>query len=623
MMKLRPLANRPWPTLLLAAVTASVALGRMSAAAAAAPSDAATDTAIHVVQGRAHRSPLEGRRVTVSGIVTGVTDDEFFLQSAPGSEDDDPATSEGLVVVMAGSATLRIGDAVSVSGLISEDRPGGRDSNLTSTRLIAEDDVTVNAHGAALPAAVLLGRGGRNPPRETIDDDSAGSVESGTLHFDPAADAIDFFESLEAMRVTVPRPRAVSGTSEYGEVVVIADDGAGNPSLSDDGLLVLARGDANPERLLVDDAWEAVPDVVAGARFEGPLVGVLTYEWGTYRLWLTEPCPAARGGRGRDQAAKIAAGALRIVSYNVENLSPRSDPARIAALARQIVDALGAPDLLALQEVQDGSGPDDDGVVSAAATFRVLQEAIDAAGGPTYQALEIAPRDGRDGGQPGGNIRVAYLLRSDSALQLVSHPGGTATNSAAVIADDSGAPQLSFSPGRWATSDPAWKRSRVPLAIELEWHGRSLFVINNHWNSKRGDDGLFGPIQPPVLHSQERRLPQAALIHSFASQLLSHDEQALVIALGDFNDFGFSAPLQRLQRDGVLTDQMGLLPPLQRWSYVYQGNAQALDHLLLSPGFAASGAEISFAPMHLNAAFPNQASDHDPLLLTVRWPDQR
>jgi len=621
MMTHRFQAAAPLLTLLISAAMATASWACVPSATAEAPPPLPGETALHAVQGRAHRSPLEGQTVTVSGIVTARAGTSFFLQSAPGAEDDDPATSEGLEVVMAGAGALNSGDHVRVTGQVSEDRPGRRDSYLTTTRLIADATTTLISTGAALPAAVVLGRGGRAVPREVIDDDSEGHVESGPLHFDPADDAIDFFESLESMRVIVPEPRAVSGTSEHGEVVVIADGGKDNPSLSDAGLLVLGPGDSNPERLLVDDALQDVLEVTAGARFEGPMVGVMTYAWGTYRLWLTEPCPPAKGGMRPGQASPQGDDALRIVSYNVENLSPRSDPARIAALAAHIVNALGAPDLLALQEVQDGTGPDKDDTVSAADTFRVLQEAIDAAGGPTYQALEIAPVNGADGGQPGGNIRVAYLLRTDSALHLASRPGGTPTNSTTITTNDQGEPQLSFSPGRWEPNDKAWDRSRVSLALELEWHGRPLFVINNHWASKGPDDGLFGPVQPPVRHSEVKRLPQAALVHRFAAELLELDSQALVIALGDFNDFGFSAPLQRLQEGDVLTDLMGQLPPLQRWSYIYQGNAQALDHLLISPGFSGSGAEIDFAPVHVNAAFPNQASDHDPLVLTLRWPD--
>ena len=50
------------------------------------------------------------------------------------------------------------------------------------------------------------------PPTLVIDDDATGDVEtSGT--FDPATDGIDFYESLEAMRVQVNNAVAVGPTN--------------------------------------------------------------------------------------------------------------------------------------------------------------------------------------------------------------------------------------------------------------------------------------------------------------------------------------------------------------------------------------------------------------------------
>ena len=49
-------------------------------------------------------------------------------------------------------------------------------------------------------------------------------------------------------------------------------------------------------------------------------------------------------------------------------------------LAQQIVGSLNAPDIVALQEIQDNSGTTDDGVVAAAETFAALIAAIEAAG---------------------------------------------------------------------------------------------------------------------------------------------------------------------------------------------------------------------------------------------------
>ena len=56
-----------------------------------------------------------------------------------------------------------------------------------------------------------------------------------------------------------------------------------------------------------------------------------------------------------------------------------------------------------------------------------------------------------------------------------------------------------YNPGRIEPTDAAFTNSRKPLAGEFLFNGRRLFVIANHFNSKGGDDPLFGRFQPPVL----------------------------------------------------------------------------------------------------------------------------
>ncbi len=47
-----------------------------------------------------------------------------------------------------------------------------------------------------------------------------------------------------------------------------------------------------------------------------------------------------------------------------------------------------SPDIVGLQEVQDGSGSTDDGVTSAAATLQMLVDEIVAQGGPNYEFID-------------------------------------------------------------------------------------------------------------------------------------------------------------------------------------------------------------------------------------------
>ncbi|MEZ5314292.1 MAG: hypothetical protein R2862_11945 [Thermoanaerobaculia bacterium] len=114
--------------------------------------------------------------------------------------------------------------------------------------------------------------------------------------------------------------------------------------------------------------------------------------------------PAAPDLAGR--AARTAG----LATLNLENLSIANGADRMPAFGRVLTDELGAPAIVALEEVQDDSGPANDGVVTAERTSRVPVAAIRAAGGPRYEATWIDPENNRDGGQPSGNIRIALLF---------------------------------------------------------------------------------------------------------------------------------------------------------------------------------------------------------------------
>jgi predicted extracellular nuclease len=601
--------------------------------ALAVPAWAQPQARISDVQGRSHTSPLAGDSVTLTGIVTSVARDStsgfdlITLQSAPSDEDASAATSEALFVRLDDGPAVSTGDLLRVGGRIKEYNPGGVDTNLRFTTLMASGPGEV-LDQRALPRAVVLGKAGRSVPAATIDDDTRGHLARYPGEFDPDHDALDFFESLEGMRVAVPDALAVDSTNRYGELVLLPDGGTASESLSGPAL-VLSAGDYNPERVMVQrgrwkDGESRVPDVDTGARFDAPFVGVMSYGYGNFKVLLTEPAPAPAGAV--EPFASIGAvpeGHARIASYNVENLSPSSAPAKFAVLGRHIAQDLGAPDLVALQEIQDDSGPVDDGVTSGAATLAALVEAIDAAGGPAYEALEIPPEDGADGGQPGGNIRVAFLVRTDGALEAVRRPGGGPKVAVDLTGVAAGAPALSHSPGRLAPDDTAWRGGRVPLVLELAFAGEPLFVVSCHLKSKGGDTPLFGMVQPFERPSEELRGRQAQVLADFVRRLTESDPSARVVVLGDLNDFQFSEPVRTLISEGGLHNLTDELPAGERWTYIYQGNAQALDHVLVSPGFAeAVGGldRLGYGVAHLNTAFTTGASDHDPCVLTFPVP---
>ncbi|MBK6432040.1 hypothetical protein [Candidatus Amarolinea dominans] len=106
---------------------------------------------------------------------------------------------------------------------------------------------------------------------------------------------------------------------------------------------------------------------------------------------------------------------ITLATFNVENLDPTDPPAKFAALANQIVTNLAAPDILAVEEVQDSDGPANTSVVEASVTWGLLISAIQTAGGPTYDFRNVDPVDDQDGGEPGGNIRVGFLFPPTAA----------------------------------------------------------------------------------------------------------------------------------------------------------------------------------------------------------------
>ena len=576
-------------------------------------------TRIHDIQGAAHISPKNGQPVgAVPGIVTAKSGTEFWLQDP--SPDADPATSEGIAVYTASAPSVAVGDSVTVSGTVTEFRPGGTSGtgNLTTTE-ITSPTVTVVSHGNPLPPATLVGPGGRVPPASVIEDDATGDVENSGI-FDPASDGIDFWESMEGMRVEIDNAAVVGPTTSNGELPVVP---AGSGTRSARGGIVAQAGDFNPERLILDNALATVPAANVGDTLTGATVGVLDYSFGDFKLEVTATPTLHSGGLAPETTRTPTSSELAVATFNVENLAPANSQAKFDRLAGIIVHNLAAPDLVALEEIQDNDGATDDGVVAADATLTKLVNAIIAAGGPAYTWREIDPTNDADGGQPGGNIRQVFLYRTDRGLAFVDRPGGTAT-AAVAVNNVAGKPQLSFSPGRIDPTNSAWNASRKPLAGEFTFHGRTLFVIANHFDAKLGDDPLYGHRQPPVNSSETQRHSQATIVRSFVNQLTAIDPNASVVVLGDLNDFDFSQTTSILTGSGAgtLTDLPATLPVAERYTYDYEGNSEVLDHILLSAALLRSGggAGYDYDVVHVNAEFANQASDHDPQVVRLLIP---
>ncbi|WP_337191728.1 endonuclease/exonuclease/phosphatase family protein [Streptomyces sp. HUCO-GS316] len=446
-----------------------------------------------------------------------------------------------------------------------------------------------------------------------IEDDATADVENSGV-FDPASDGIDFWESMEGMRVELDDAAVVGPRNSFGEIPVVPP---GSTTRTGRGGIVLQSGDTNPERVLVDDTLTATPTANVGDTLSGATTGVLDYSFGNFKLFATGSPTVTGGGIAAETTRTATAGELSTATFNVENLDPSDPQSKFDGLAGQIVTHLKSPDLVALEEVQDNNGATDNGTVACDQTMTKLIAAITAAGGPGYSYRQINPQNNADGGEPGGNIRQVFLYRTDRGLAFTDRSGGTATRANAVL-NTGGVPSLKYSPGRIAPANSAFSSSRKPLAGEFTWNGRTVFVIANHFNSKGGDQPLFGRFQPPSHSSETQRHNQATLVKNFVDQILTVDANASVIVLGDLNDFEFSETADILTANNVLVDLPRTLPAAERYTYVYEGNSQVLDHILLSSSLAATTYDYDI--VHVNSEFAGQLSDHDPQVVRIPLP---
>jgi hypothetical protein len=207
---------------------------------------------------------------------------------------------------------------------------------------------------------------------------------------------------------------------------------------------------------------------------------------------------------------------------------------------------------------------------------------------------------------------VAFLF-DPARAQFVDRPGGDATTAVQAVPAPGGV-ALSVSPGRVDPQNPAWDDSRKPLAGEFLVGGRTVVVVANHFASKGGDQPLYGRFQPPNRSSEIQRTAQATVLRAFVEQVERVDRRAAVVVLGDLNDFPFSPTLDALTERGGLRLLIDTLPRGERYGYVFDGNSQALDHILVSRSLG----RVAYDVVHVNAEFADQVSDHDPQVARIR-----
>ncbi|KAI4941686.1 hypothetical protein J4E91_010560 [Alternaria rosae] len=589
----------------------------------------AVSTALTIaeINGNKFLSPYRDQTVSnVTGVVTAKGPDGLWLRST--QPDRDERTSESVYVFgRTFGANLTVGDTIVVGGKVVEYRSNKDYIYLTqlSTPVLQG---RLSSGTAVKP--LVIGKDTRDPPNEQYSSLDGGDVFAvpnnvsqisvANPELQPKKYGLDFWESLTGELVTVKKPTALTKPNQYGDTWVAGDWKVSGRN--DRGGLTLTDKDANPEAIVIGSPLDGTKNPTGTKMGDSveEITGIVSYAFGFYRILPTTAIKVTKSQKpALPPATKLVSSGkcdgITFGDYNVENLAPTSD--HHPDLANHIVNYMKSPDIIFIQEVQDDNGPTNDAVVSANLTLSTLTAAISAAGGPNYTFTDIVPVDDQDGGQPGGNIRVAYLYKPNLIRLYKPYPGGP-LDANEVLAG----PTLKYNPGRIEPANDAWTASRKPLAAQWEVIGKAgakkpnvFFTVNVHFGSKGGSSSLHGDARPPVNGGVDDRLEQARLTANFVKDILSKDKNARVVTAGDFNEFAFVQPLEEYTKISGLKDLDEVVreDELERYTYLFDMNAQELDHMFVSPSLAKKS-RADFEHIHVNTwpEYDAQVSDHDP-----------
>ncbi|MGH2528212.1 MAG: lamin tail domain-containing protein [Actinomycetota bacterium] len=595
---------------------------------------------IYEIQGSGNTSPLAGTLEQTTGVVTVILGSGFFMQDSTG--DGDPDTSDG-IFVFTGSGTLvrslSPGDEVNVRGTVVEFRPSTRPRDLTLTEF-SPATVTRTGTGAALPSAVAI----TDRPDDVI-----------------SPDGIDEFERLEGMLVSIQGPKVGGPTNDFGEFIVAASGDHANTTAGGNFLVrPLAGGsvDYNPERIMVDDEARVPggtgsgtrinnpqPALTVGETATGPITGALDYQFSNYRVQANHPVASVLPGSAPTSAVADLRAAHpyegRMATFNVENLfdcvdaSGKADDhpscaatGTQAALETQLIklamafeQELGSPEIVIIEETENTdvltgnqSGNIPGTGVAGIPPIEALLPRVDG----NWDAVSFDASDER-------GIEVAFVWNTD---RVTLHEAFLSTS----VLPDGGL----FSGG--ATIRPG----REPLVGFFTLDDVDLILVGNHLKSKggpqfgvdpleAGDDPLYGAFQPPTRWTETQlRHGQADYVRDLVDLLLAENPGSRMVVGGDLNDFAFPEPgegmdtVARITTSATdpLTNVIELVPAERRYTFLFEGNSQVLDHMLLNAGMAALLRDQDIA--HFNADHPSafgsnasvtlRSSDHDPLV---------
>jgi predicted extracellular nuclease len=596
---------------------------------------------IQQIQGKSHLSPYRAMEVTIRGIVTAVgnadinTDNttEMFLEDA--TDDGDPRTSRGIKVILEGrDLGYKKGELLQITAVVHEVLMNG---GLTSTELHevkSIEPVDQETHEPA-PAVILGGAEGLKVPGGIPSSYRGNVLNKPELDL---SESLDFWESIEGMRIKIITPLVIGfrggkekqEDSQRGKSYLNLNIVPSYPHMQRKLYNTVDGEYINDNITLVTHAgishsfFAASDYFLVGRTLAADVEGVVDFDRdnfgsGKFVVYPLSKVPATDSSVPAITTRQVtrltpSADRLRVASFNVENLSPRNAE-RIETLGRLIAKSLLCPDILVLPEVQDNNGTSFYDDAAADETLAAIIAAISCEGA-NYRALNIDPVAFQDGGQPGGNIRVAMLY---NASRVEFTPRGQASAVDANYLDEDG--KLALNPGRIAADDPAFKGTRKPLAAEFGFRGKRVIVIGNHLNSKLGDPPVWTANYPLRSPSETLRIKLTKRINDFAEMILKKDPAAAVVITGDMNALWNEGSMQVLAGKSLmnLMTAPGMVDAGGWYSSNYDGRAQMIDQMFVSRSLLDPAHDTRAEILHVNSDWMEKLSDHDPIMGSFKF----
>ncbi|HSE98588.1 MAG TPA: hypothetical protein VLD57_10015, partial [Blastocatellia bacterium] len=583
--------------------------------------------AIHEIQGAGSTSPLAGQTITTTGIVTGRRfNNGFFIQTPDAEVDSDPDTSQGIFVFTSSAppAAAAVGNLVQVTGTVVEFVAGADPFSPPLTE-ITGPTVSVLSTGNPLPAAITLTAADTNP---------AGSPEQ--------------LERFEGMRVHVASLTTISPTmGSINEANATATSngvfygvitGLARP-FREPGIDILnpvpppmppnvRRFDANPERLRVDSdglVGATRVEVTTGAMIAN-IVGPLDYAFRTYSI-LPDPGTLSQASViGNISATPVPVpcpGEFTVASFNMQRFYDTvDDPGvsdvvltvtafnnRLNKASLAIRNMMRMPDIIGVQEVDNLS------TIQAIAA-KLNADAVAAGGSnPGYVGF-------LEEGNDIGGIDVGFLVKGSRVTVIdVTQQGKDTT----------------FIDPTDGSVDILNDRPPLILRAEIIPPAGSAFPVTVIVNHLRSLNDVEDPVAGPRVRA--KRGAQAEFLANLIQARQSADPDERIISVGDYNAFQFNdglvdvigtikgtpTPADQVvlpSNDLVnpdLIDLVDLVLANQRYSFIFDGNAQELDHTLITAnllsrlnGYHYARSNADFPEIFRNDPMrPERISDHD------------